>query len=209
MLISVVMKSTRPYTMRARGEATAATRRRILAAALTLSEEKMSVEIVLADVAERAQVSVQTVLRHFGSREGLFDAVSDYAREQIAEERHCPVGDVVGAIDTIVTHYERRGDMVLRMLAQEHLDPRIRELVEHGRGLHRRWVQDVFAPQLASHADPPALTDLLVVATDVYVWKLLRRDGGLDPGTTRSRMTTMVRSLLRSGDEPTRTAEGS
>ena len=51
--------------------------------------------------------------------------------------------------------------------------------------MHREWVQTVFAPYLpAAEAAREARVDLLVVATDVYTWKQLRRDRGLDRGTT-------------------------
>lgn len=69
MFIVVNVKAARGYTMRARAESTARTRARILDAVIALSEERLALEIVLADVAERAGVSVQTVLRHFGSKE--------------------------------------------------------------------------------------------------------------------------------------------
>jgi hypothetical protein len=59
----------------------------------------------------------------------------------------------------------------------------------------------VFAPQLARSADPGALTDLLVVATDLYTWKLLRRDAGLDPRTTQERMLRLARAVLPANPE--------
>jgi AcrR family transcriptional regulator len=197
---AVVMKTTRTYTMRARADAAAETRQRILDAALRLGEERLSLDIVLADVAERADVSVQTVLRHFGSKDGLFTAVEAHAIADVVEERAAPVGDVGAAVRSIVAHYENRGDWALRMLAQEHVDERYRRQAENGRALHRRWVCEVFAPQLAV-GDDPALVDLLVLATDVYAWKLLRRDTGLDRPTTEERLLRLVRSLLARTEE--------
>jgi hypothetical protein len=38
--------------------------------------------------------------------------------------------------------------------------------------------------------------DLLVVATDVYSWKLLRRDRALTRGDTASRMRLLVASII-------------
>ncbi|BCB90060.1 hypothetical protein Psuf_073730 [Phytohabitans suffuscus] len=186
--------------MGARGEAKAATRERILRSVLDLSEEKMTIEITLDEVASRAGTSVQTVLRHFGTREGLLDAAVARASAEVAEERRAPAGDPGAALRAIVAHYERRGDFVLRMLSQEH-DPRIAAVVGPGKLLHRAWVEEVFAPQLAarSGADRDALADLLVVATDVYAWKLLRRDRGLDPDTTRARMLALVSAILAAG----------
>ena len=50
------------------------------------------------------------------------------------------------------------------------------KLTDAARPMHRAWVARAFAP--VDRADE-ALIDLLVVATDVYTWKLLRRDRGL------------------------------
>ncbi|WP_432994262.1 TetR/AcrR family transcriptional regulator [Dactylosporangium sp. CA-233914] len=194
------MSAPRSYTMRARADAKAATRLRVLRAVLELSEEKMTIEITLDEVASRAGTSVQTVLRHFGSRDALLDEAVRLASAEVEQERRVPAGDVAGAIDAVVAHYERRGDFVLRLLGQEH-DPRIAAVVGPGKQLHRRWVCETFRPQL--EARPPdareALADLLVVATDLYTWKLLRRDRGLDPDTTRARMQTLVTALLAGG----------
>jgi AcrR family transcriptional regulator len=185
----------RTYTMRARADSVARTREHILDAAWQLSAERLASAIGLADVAERAGVTVRTVLRHFGSRDGLFDALMQHTRETVTAERETPVGDVGLAVQKVVRHYEQRGDFVLRMLDQESVDERLAAQVAAGRRLHRRWVRTVFAPQLAAADDAKALEDLLVVATDVYTWKLLRRDAGLSRVRTEERMHTMIRRL--------------
>jgi AcrR family transcriptional regulator len=190
------MNIQRTYTMRARADGVAHTREQILEAAMALSEEKLSLTIGLADVAGRAGVTVRTVLRHFGSRDGLFEALSDFARRQVLVERDSPPGDTARAAHTIVSHYEHHGDRVMRMLEEESLDERVARHVAQGRRLHRDWVRDVFAPQLAGASDPKALEDLLVVATDVYTWKLLRRDAGLSRARTEARMLTLIRSVV-------------
>lgn len=189
--------------MRARAAAVADTRRRILQAAFDLSGEMLSLEIVLADVAERAGVSVQTILRHFGSREALFDALRTFAHAQIVAERAAPAGDVPAAVQVIFSHYEARGDTVLRFLGQELWDERVKQVTELGRRTHRDWVQSVFAPQLAAcpAAGREALTDVLVVATDVYTWKLLRRDRNLDRQTAERRVRYMIGALLAAPPE--------
>ena len=193
------MKTHRSYVMRARADATARTREDILCAAHDLSVERMSLEIVLADVAERAGVSVQTVLRHFGSRDALFDAVLAHAQTDVQTERETPPGDVRAAIRTVVAHYERRGDLVLNLLAQAARDERARAVVEPGKRLHRQWVVEAFAPQLAEHPvrGRESVVDLLVVATDVYTWALLRRDRGLSRTTVERRMLRLVNAVLR------------
>ena len=187
------MKATRSYTMGARAEAVAETRRRIIEALFELGRERMFPDISLDDVAAAADVSVQTILRHFKSRAGLAEATMDHAIATVTEERHAPVGDVDAAIAVIVEHYEDRGRTALLMLAQESLDPQIAELTRRGRAMHRTWVTDVFAP-FAGPRDP--LIDLLVVATDVYTWKLLRIDRRYSRTRTEQLIHQMATSLL-------------
>jgi AcrR family transcriptional regulator len=189
-------KLTRSYTMQARAESAANTRKRILDAVNALSAERLSLEIVLADVASRASVSVQTVLRHFGSRESLFEQAQAYRLAQVRVERATPAGDAASAIRTIVAFYDRQGEWSLRLQAQEHSDEPSRQRVALGRRLHREWVEEAFAPQLASRRDREELVDLLVVATDLLTWKILRRDGGMDFSTTCKRMLRLVRAVL-------------
>lgn len=141
---------------------------------------------------------MQTVLRHFGSKEGLYAELETFAREHVQAERAAPAGDVVAAVHALVGHYESTGDWALAMLAAERRDDRARQVTDHGRALHLEWVRAVFAPQLGLR--PPSergrLTDLLVVATDVYAWKLLRRDRGLSRSEVERRVRFMVRALL-------------
>lgn len=192
----LALRRPRTYTMRARAESTTRTRERILDAVIALSEERLSLEIVLEAVAERASVSVQTVLRHFGSRQGLFEQAQARQLAQVRAERATPVGDAAAAVRTIVAFYDRLGEWSLRLQAQEHCDQLSRQTVQLGRRVHREWVEEVFVPQLAGRRDRNELVDLLVIATDVLTWKILRRDGGMDPSTTCKRMLRLVRAVL-------------
>jgi AcrR family transcriptional regulator len=192
------MNTKRTYTMGARAEAVQETRLRIQEALFRLGCERLFVEISLDDVAREAGVSVQTVLRQFGSRAALMEANSEYAVGRIAEEREVPVGDVDSAVRVICHHYELRGEIALLMLAQERANPQVATLTENGRRMHRQWVDDVFAP-LTDKDD--AMVDLLVVATDVYTWKLLRRDRGLSRAQTENRMKELVQAVLALKDK--------
>jgi hypothetical protein len=69
-------------------------------------------------------------------------------------------------------------------------------VTRHGRSLHRRWVTDTFGPLLPTGRGREEVVDLLVVATDVYTWKLLRRDRGLSATRTSARMERLVRAVL-------------
>jgi len=192
------MNLRRRYDMTNRAEAAAATRRRILQAGVDLLWEQLTIETTLDDVASRAGVNVKTVLRHFGSRDGFHAAVEQLALEEIGDERAASPGDVAAAVHGIFIHYEHRGDGVLKMLGQELFDDTFRERMDLGRRLHRENVAELFAPQLMEQpaADRQALIDLLVVATDIYTWKLLRRDRGLDQTTAEARVRLLIARIL-------------
>jgi AcrR family transcriptional regulator len=192
------MKSTRQYVMRSRAEQAEQTRQRILQATLSLAFERPIVAIALPDVAGRAGVSVQTILRQFGSRDALFDATESFAEREVLAERETVPGDIGHALETIVHHYELRGDGVLLLLGQEGWEPRAVAITASGRLLHREWVERAFGPFLpdAENEERAALVDLLVVATDVFTWKLLRRDRGHSPEETADRMNRLVTAVL-------------
>ena len=194
------MKTIRPYTQRARAEASEATHRRIMDALADLVGERSSMSIQLSEVAERAEVSVQTILRRFGSRDGLFDQTIEYQSGKVEAEREAPVGSPPEAVRILVDHYEQRGDGVVALLAQEAADERIRGIVTRGRAVHRRWVESVFAPWMdeAEAAERAERVRLLIVATDVYVWKLLRRDAKLSRQEAEMHMLRLVRGVLDS-----------
>jgi AcrR family transcriptional regulator len=192
------MKTTRSYTMTARAEAAEATRRRIVDAVLALAGERPFAEITLDTVAERAEVSVKTVLRHHGSRDGLFAAALEAGLVETDLERRTPRGDRGAALRSLVEHYEHRGRTALLMLGQEDHDEVARTATARGKALHRDWVRDAFAPA----TDDEALLDLLVVATDVYTWKLLRLDRGHSRAVTEQRMHDLVHAILASHEEP-------
>jgi hypothetical protein len=133
------------------------------------------------------------VLRHFESRARLLDATVEFGAAVILAERATPVGDADTAVRTIVDHYELRGDLMIRLLAQED-DPRIASVVGRGRDEHRTWVESTFT----AFRDTPEILDLLLVATDVFTWKLLRRDRNLNREATEQRMLRLVHALLES-----------
>ena len=189
---------TRSYTLKARAASAKETSQQILRASAALLWEKLTPEIRLADVAERAGVSVQTILRHFGTREKLLADAENTLREEIRAERQAPAGDIPAAVRTIFEHYEARGDGVLRMLAQEHWNEQIRVINDTGRHMHRQWVETVFGPQLDAHEENErtALVDLLVVATDIYTWKLLRRDRALARALAEARVRQLIAAIL-------------
>jgi AcrR family transcriptional regulator len=188
------MKTTRKYTMGARAQAVEQTRSRILHTTIALAGERPFADITLDAVAELAGVSVQTILRQFGSRDGLVAAGAELATAEIIEERRTPAGDVPAAMRSLADHYEQLGRTALLMLAQEGHDDLARQVTDRGKAMHRQWVTEAFAPATADER----VLDLLVVATDVYTWKLMRIDRGHTRAVTERRMHDLVDAVLAS-----------
>jgi AcrR family transcriptional regulator len=191
--------SERPYRMVARAESAAATGERILDAAVEVFWELPREQITLDEVARRAGVTVQTVIRRFGGGDGLFAAAAEREAERVRRQRaQAPVGDTAGAVRVLVDHYESLGDRVLKLLAEEERVPGLREVADRGRVLHREWCARVFAPALESRVGVERRRRLaqLVAICDVYSWKLLRRDAGLSRRQTELALVELLEPLL-------------
>jgi AcrR family transcriptional regulator len=187
-----------------RAENRASTQARILSATLRLFRERWVEDISFQEVADAAGVGVQTVIRHFGSRAELVRAAARHAHNDVVSRRFpAAPGDIKGAIDSLVDHYELDGDQVLRALAQEDRIPELRPFLEAGRHAHRQWVETVFGPLLAAGATTRSarLAELAAV-TDVYVWKLLRKDHRLSAGDYRRAVTRLIQCAI-SAEEKT------
>jgi AcrR family transcriptional regulator len=177
MLLSIPMKSARQYTMVARAESAEETRRRVLAAAVDEVWRHRVADVRLQDVAAKSGVTTQTVLRLFGTRSQLLDAALEAMRDRIMEQRgSASPGDISATVTALFDHYEDMGDFVIRNLAEEHAHPELADWLERGRAAHRQSMERQFGPWLAGRNDRALLVDCLVVACDVYTWKLLRRD---------------------------------
>src|SRR4051812_4905737 len=136
--------ASRDYKQTKRAEATDQSRRAILTTAQELFRVEGRFELPLDEVAQRAGCSERTVLRHFGSKEGLLAAAMADAEEEVVESRQARVGDVAGSIRGLVGHYEEDGDMVLRWLSLADRYPLVRKVTESGTRLHEDWVEEVF-----------------------------------------------------------------
>nr|BFE57909.1 hypothetical protein GCM10020063_024350 [Dactylosporangium thailandense] len=187
--------NSRAYRMGARADAARLTGERIIQALVSLYLEQPLDDIRLGDVAERAGVTVQTVIRRFGSKEGLVAAAVESVAGQVAEQRGTArPGDTADAVRVLVEHYEQVGDLSLKLLADEPASPAIGPIADTGRRVHRDWCRTVFAPTLARLDGDEHRRRLaqLVAVCDVYVWKLLRRDAGL----SREQTELALRELL-------------
>lgn len=192
--------ATRPYRMRARAEAAERTAAAILDATVELWRDHALDAITLQMIAERAGVTVQTVLRRFGTKDGVVDAcIRSDAAKILAHRAQAPVGDIDDALAVLFEHYEQVGDAVLRTLDLQERYPAAKAITDAGRAEHRAWCERVFGPYLPDRDAPAYATrvDAFVAATDLYLWKLLRRDLDRTSGEALQAVRTLVDGLTR------------
>src|SRR5919107_347688 len=110
------MVDRRAYRKVARAAGEERTRMALLDAAQALFFERPWEGITLGAVAGRAGVTKQTLLRHFGSKEGLLEAAFERAMGEVRSRRMAvPGDDIEEAVDNLLDHYDDRGWMALRM----------------------------------------------------------------------------------------------
>ena len=171
----------------------------ILAAARRLFGECRYDQVSLDDVAAHAGVTERTVVRRFGSKEKLFAAVGAERAASIRRTRdEVPSGDVAAAVSLLVGTYEDWGDEVLHLLSQERGLVGVNNTVEAGRRYHAAWVERAFSPLLGKL--PAALRRRrlgeLVAVTDIYCWKVLRRDVGLSRAEVEASLHELIGAIV-------------
>jgi len=184
--------------MVARAEGMVATRDRIVQATLKLALERAYEDITLVAIAAAADVSHQTVLNHFASKEHVAAAAAQLlSRETIAARARAKPGDLNGAISILVGEYERFGDAAARWaVASERLGS-LAPLLDEARTRHQAWLEDIFSDRLpAASAARRHAIHALHAATDVYTWKLLRRDLRLSRETVERLMVDLAVGVL-------------
>jgi AcrR family transcriptional regulator len=172
----------RPYRKveRARGEER--TREALLDAAERRFLERPWEQVTLESVAAAAGCSKQTLLRHFGTKDGLFEQAVARGFERVRAERFAaPPGDVPAAVDNLLDHYDRWGAYALRL-------GDVRGAGARARRLHHEWVDHAFAPDARRR---PAL----IALCDVHAWRLLSEDLGLTREQVRTTLIESVEAL--------------
>jgi AcrR family transcriptional regulator len=193
------MKATRSYTMAARADSAAATRERIARAAGALFLAEAIEDVTLVRIAKAAGVSHQTVLNHFQNKDGVIRAVAEVlGAETVSIRSDAAPGDIAGAVHALVEDYERMGDANFRWAASAERSEGLAEVLESARAGHQEWLVAMFGSGLParSGAARTRAISALHAATDVYTWKLLRRDLGLDRADTEKTIADLVRGIL-------------
>jgi AcrR family transcriptional regulator len=193
--------AARPYRQSARAESVAATGRRILDVFFARLHSGWMDEITLEEIARDAGVSVQTVIRRFGGKEGLLRAAAERLGEEVTARRDIPAdGDPRAHVAAVFDDYEVSGSLVLRLLAQEDRWPALKPWLKVGRAKHRETVERHYRHQLERLL--PEVRERLIVGlvavTDVFTWRLLRLDQGLGRDAAVELAQSLAAALLES-----------
>lgn len=186
--------------MTARAESAKQTGERIIDAMLDRFASTPYDRIRLEDIAADAKVTVQTVVRRFGSKHGLLAATVEREFSRLAGDRAAAMGDSPeSTLHSLVGYYEHHGALILKLYAEAHQAPGVPELAERGRAYHVRWCREAFASALSPHLDEQTrerrLAQLVAVC-DATTWRILRVDGNLSPEQTERAMLELLSSLL-------------
>lgn len=197
----------RPYEMKARALSMADTRSRIVGAAIERFFEEHYDVVTLDQIAAIAGVSRQTVLNHFSDKESLFLEAASHVGD---ERERARADDPDGALTILLEGYEFAGDTMIRLLSVRGRIPALEQWLDAARRRHQDWLVGIWGDRLPTAA-PERQERLLALhaATDIYVWRLLRRDMGLELPAIHSIMRRLIRGALAETDPTTRLLEGS
>jgi AcrR family transcriptional regulator len=153
----------------------------------------------LEAMASRARVTKQTLLRHFGSKEGLLEQAMLRGYERVRAERFAtPSADIAGAVENLLEHYERWGAHALRIGAADGAIPAIAELGQRARRLHYEWVEDAFGSWLSGYRGKGRARRraALIALCDVHTWWLLGHDLALSREEVGATLIAAISRLL-------------
>jgi AcrR family transcriptional regulator len=172
---------TRTYTLKRRAESQAATRRRIVEAAVELHTSIGPALTTISMVAERAGVQRHTFYAHFPDERSLYLACSGLTLERdplpdaqawrAIEDRRERLR--IGLL-AIYGWYERNAELAACVLRDAECHPLTREIAEMRFGPHTAAYRDVLGANLTAKQRA-----VLQLALSFFTWRTLARDGGL------------------------------
>ncbi len=195
--VSVTDMNTRPYRMTGRAKDAEATAERIVDAMLARLASIPYEHIRIEDVAADAGVTGQTVIRRFGSKPALMNATVERELARIVAAREAAAhASPVETIQDLVVHYERYGALILKTYSEAPLVPGLPEITARGRAFHVDWCRRAFALPSLPDREVARRSAQIVAICDANTWRILRFDGGLDPGETEIALREMILPLL-------------
>jgi AcrR family transcriptional regulator len=182
----------------ARAETEERTRTALLDAAERLFFERGWEGTSLGAVATDAGVTKQTLLRHFGSKDGLLEHAFARAYDKVRDQRwDVPGDDVEHAVDNLLDHYEAVGDRALKIEAMAGVDA-VAGWLQRSREVHYDWVDLAFGAFLCRFRgrERARRRAAVIALCDVHTWRLLSNDLGLARAEVRAALIQAIRGLL-------------
>lgn len=189
----------RPYKKVAREQAQQRTREALLDAAEAELYDSSWQQTSLQALSAKAGVTKQTLLRHFGSKEGLLLSALMRGASQVLEQRwSAQPGDLEIAVENLLEHYEAWGERSLRIGAWQRGGAALAKLSQVAREVHYGWVDYAFGPQLqALDASIRAQRRAALIALcDVQTWWILAHDLELDRAAVKTTLIDAIGRLL-------------
>jgi AcrR family transcriptional regulator len=191
--------SNRRYKQVARAQAQQRTRDALLDAATDEFFEGHWLKSSLESLSARAGVTKQTLLRHFGSKDGLLMQALMRGAAQARDQRwSTPTDDVAGAVDNVLDHYEAWGERSMRMGAWQS-GPTMLSIISQGaRQFHYDWIEHAFGQWLNDLDEQVRVRRraALIVICDVQTWWILSHDLGLPRSEVHTILTDLVERLI-------------
>ena len=185
---------TRTYTLRRRAENQAATRRRIVEAAVDLHSSLGPALTTISMVAERAGVQRHTLYAHFPDERSLYLACSGLTMERDPLPDAGPwstITDRRGRLRTglaaLYGWYERNASLAACVLRDAEYHPLTKEIAEMRFGPYMTAYQDVLGARLSARQRA-----MLQLALSFFTWRTLVHDSGLKQGAAVEAMVQAI-----------------
>ncbi len=153
---------------------------------------------VAAGAGEQGAGPHTALLRHFGSKKGLLrQAMESTAAEMYTQRWSAVPGDIEGAVEDVLDHYEERGERSLHVGAWLQTgSPLLANISQMARQMNYDWVEHAFGPQLARrHGDERRrCRAVLITLCDVHTWWLLARDRAFEHAAVKATLLTATRA---------------
>jgi AcrR family transcriptional regulator len=199
----MLWRMPRRYSMDSRQEETAARRRRLLDAAISVLQQAGADRLTMEAVAERADTATRTLYNHFSSREELIAAALDLLLQQARDSLYLsppddgdPAERLRRFVGLVYDIYARQGDSLSTLLDHRD-DPRTGPQITEMRQTRRGHLDDILQDPHATLLLPfPQAAALAFVLTSHETWKALVTESGLTQAAALAVVTTTLDTAL-------------
>ncbi|MEZ0365895.1 TetR/AcrR family transcriptional regulator [Mycobacterium sp. pUA109] len=196
-------RARRRYDMDLRQRQADQTSRCIVDALITLVSENAAApeSISVPDVAKRANVSVATVYRHFGTKDALFAAIASVAFEEFSGSRSTPrLETLAEALRSMFRQMHQHEGFVRATLSQQRFGREVRRRREPDRAAMIASLLEPVSDRLSAQQGA-GLGLLIRMLTSGPAYLYLTDKGGCDPDEAAALASWAVVTLVGAADE--------